>query len=248
MTTVKYIYDYINSIAPFSQQEEWDNSGFLVGEYRKQVNTVVLALDCTREVVEYAKSVNADLLITHHPVIFNTVKSIEKGTALYELISNDIAVISAHTSYDKAVGGINDTLADLLELDNTITLPNGYLVVGDLKSEMSIDDFAQLVSDTLDCHGLRYTDTDKLIKRVCVAGGACSEFMHDAMDNADCFVTGDLKYHEMLDASEKGFAVISAGHFETENVPFLKIKERLERIFTDVEFLTAPVTNSVLGL
>lgn len=248
MTTVKNIYDYINSIAPFSQQEEWDNSGFLVGEYRKQVNTVVLALDCTREVVEYAKSVNADLLITHHPVIFNTVKSIEKGTALYELISNDIAVISAHTSYDKAVGGINDTLAELLELDNTITLPNGYLVVGDLKSEMSIDDFAQFVSDTLDCHGLRYTDTDKLIKRVCVAGGACSEFMQDAMDNADCFVTGDLKYHEMLDASEKGFAVISAGHFETENVPFLKIKERLERIFTDVEFLTAPVTNSVLGL
>lgn len=248
MTTVKNIYDYINSIAPFSQQEEWDNSGFLVGEYRKQVNTVVLALDCTREVVEYAKSVNADLLITHHPVIFNTVKSIEKGTVLYELISNDIAVISAHTSYDKAVGGINDTLAELLGIDNTVTLPNGYLVVGDLKREMSIDDFAQFVSDTLDCHGLRYTDTDKLIKRVCVAGGACSEFMQDAMDNADCFVTGDLKYHEMLDASEKGFAVISAGHFETENVPFLKIKERLERIFTDVEFLTAPVTNSVLGL
>ena len=248
MTTVKNIYDYINSIAPFSQQEEWDNSGFLVGEYRKQVNTVVLALDCTREVVEYAKSVNADLLITHHPVIFNSVKSIEKDTALYELISNDIAVISAHTSYDKAVGGINDTLAELLELDNTITLPNGYLVVGELKSEMSIDDFAQFVSNALDCHGLRYTDTDRLIKKVCVAGGACSEFMQDAIDNADCFVTGDLKYHEMLDASEKGFAVISAGHFETENLPFLKLQERLERIFTDVEFLTAPVTNSVLGL
>lgn len=248
MTTVKNIYDYINSIAPFSQQEEWDNSGFLVGEYRKQVNSVVLALDCTREVVEYAKSVNADLLITHHPVIFNSVKSIEKDTALYELISNDIAVISAHTSYDKAVGGINDTLAELLELDNTITLPNGYLVVGELKSEMSIDDFAQFVSNALDCHGLRYTDTDRLIKKVCVAGGACSEFMQDAIDNADCFVTGDLKYHEMLDASEKGFAVISAGHFETENVPFLKLKERLEGIFTDVEFSTAPVTNSVLGL
>lgn len=248
MTTVKNIYDYINSIAPFSQQEEWDNSGFLVGEYRKQVNSVVLALDCTREVVEYAKSVNADLLITHHPVIFNSVKCIEKDTALYELISNDIAVISAHTSYDKAVGGINDTLAELLELDNTITLPNGYLVVGELKSEMSIDDFAQFVSNALDCHGLRYTDTDRLIKKVCVAGGACSEFMQDAIDNADCFVTGDLKYHEMLDASEKGFAVISAGHFETENLPFLKLKERLEGIFTDVEFSTAPVTNSVLGL
>ena len=113
---------------------------------------------------------------------------------------------------------------------------------------MSIDDFAVLVGETLDTHGLRYTDTDKMIKTVAVGGGACGEFINDAMQNADCFVTSDLKYHEMLDASESGFAVINAGHFETENVPFLMLKEKLEKEFEEVEFIVAPVSNPVFEI
>jgi dinuclear metal center YbgI/SA1388 family protein len=163
-----------------------------------------------------------------------------KRTAVYELINNDIATMCAHTSYDKATGGINDNLAKLLDLKNTKKLENGYVVVGELEREMSIDDFAVLVGETLDTHGLRYTDTDKMIKTVAVGGGACGEFINDAMQNADCFVTSDLKYHEMLDASESGFAVINAGHFETENVPFLMLKEKLEKEFEEVEFIVAP--------
>ncbi|MGN1202984.1 MAG: Nif3-like dinuclear metal center hexameric protein, partial [Eubacterium sp.] len=185
MTTVKNIYDYINSIAPFDMQEEWDNSGFILGEYRKEVKTVVLSLDGTKQVAEFAKNVGADLLLTHHPVIFNSLNKIEKGSAVYELVKNDIAVISAHTSYDKAKGGINDSLAELLGLENTETLPDGYLVAGNLKQEMSIDDFAELVGAILNTKGLRYTDTDKLIRRVCVGGGACSEYMWNAFENAD---------------------------------------------------------------
>ena len=213
MTTVKNIYDYINTIAPFDTQEDWDNSGFLLGEFRKEVKTVVLSLDGTKDAVTFAKSVNADLLLTHHPVIFSGLKRIEKGSAVYELINSDIAVISAHTSYDKAKDGINDCLAQMLELENIETLSNGYLVVGDLAQEMSVDDFAEFVGERLETKGLRYTDTDKLIKRVCVGGGSCSEYMWDAYQNSDCFVTGDLKYHDMLDMSEAGFACVSAGHF-----------------------------------
>lgn len=248
MTTVKNIYDYINSIAPFNKQEEWDNSGFILGEFRKEVKTVVLSLDGTKQVSEFAESVNADLLLTHHPVIFKGVKKIEKGSAVYEFINNDIAVISAHTSFDKADGGINDNLAELLELENTEKISDNSLVIGDLQQAMSIDDFAQFVGETLDAHGLRYTDTDNLIKRVCIGGGACSEFMWDALGKADCFVTGDLKYHEMLDLKEAGLASISAGHFETENLPFLKLKERLEQIFTDVQFIIAPVENPIMEI
>ena len=110
---------------------------------------------------------------------------------------------------------------------------------------MSIDDFAQLVSDTLGTKGIRYTDTDRLIKRVAVGGGACSEYIDIAMEAADCFLTGDLKYHEMLDASQAGYAVISAGHFETENTPFLMLADKLKIVFPDVEFITAPVSNPV---
>lgn len=248
MTTVKNIYDYINSIAPFDEQEDWDNSGFILGEFRKEVKTVVFSLDGTKNAVEFAKSINADLLLTHHPVIFKGVKKIEKGSAVYELINNDIAVISAHTSYDKAHGGINDTLAEILELENTQRTHDENLIIGELKQDMSIDDFAQFVSEVLGTSGLRYTDTEKLIRHVCIGGGACSKYMWQALGKADCFVTGDLEYHEMLDLKEAGLASISAGHFETENLPFLKLKERLEQIFTDVQFVTAPVENPVLDI
>lgn len=248
MTTVKNIYDYINSIAPFDRQEEWDNSGFLIGDFRKEVKTVVLSLDATKEAVLFAESMKADLLLTHHPVIFKGVKSIVKDSAVYELVNRGVSCISAHTSFDKADGGINDNLAALLQLENTYKLDNSYLVAGELNQEMSIDDFAQFVSETLGSNGLRYTDTDKLIKKVCVGGGACSEYMQDAMNVSDCFVTGDLKYHEMLDASQAGYAVISAGHFETENIPFLMLKEKLESLFADVSFVVAPVENPILSV
>ncbi len=248
MTTVKNIYDYINTIAPFNTQEEWDNSGFLVGEYRKEVKKAVVTLDATKETVAYAKSVGADLIISHHPLIFKGAKNVFKGSSLYELIHNDIALISSHTPYDKTDGGINDNLAQILGLQNIRRHDNGYLVFGELKDSMSIDDFALFVAQTLDSHGLRYTDCDKTISTVCVGGGACAEFIADAMECSDCFVTGDLKYHEMLDAQQDGFAVVSAGHFETENIPFLMIKERLEKIFTDVKFFISPVKNPVLEI
>lgn len=245
MTTVKNIYDYINTISPFDTQEEWDNSGFLIGDFRKEVKNVVIALDCTNEVAEYARSISADLIITHHPLIFSGVKQIKSDSPIYCLIKNDIAQISVHTPYDKADGGINDNLAKLLSLSNTRRLADGYLVAGELEEGMSIDDFAEFVADTLGTSGIRYTDTEKLIKTVAVGGGACSEYIENAMENADCFVTGDMKYHEMLDAQQMGYAVISAGHYETECKPFLMIKDTLEKLFTDVNFHIAPTQNPV---
>lgn len=248
MTTVKNIYDYINSIAPFDNQEEYDNSGFLCGEFRKQVKKVVMSLDATNESVNFAKSVDADLLLTHHPLMFKGVKNIYSGTPLYGLIEDDIALISAHTSFDNAVGGINDNLAQILGLENAEHINGSFIVTGELNEPMSIDDFAEFVSQTLDCHGLRYTDTEKIIKKIAVGGGACEEYIELAMQNADCFVTGDLKYHNMLDAQQAGLAVISAGHFETENKPFLMLKEKLESIFANVEFIIAPSQNPVLSI
>lgn len=248
MTTVKNIYDYINSIAPFDTQEEWDNSGHLIGEFRKEVKTVVLALDCTKAVADYAKEVGADLVISHHPVIFAPVTDIKSDTALYTLLSNDIAEISAHTNFDISPKGINYNLASLLGLSDARSIDDSFVVVGTLEDAMSIDDFAEYVSDRLDVAGIRYTDTDKEIKTVALGGGACSEFIELACNNADCFVTGDLKYHEMLDASEMGYAVISAGHYETENAPFLMLKDMLEAVFTDVKFLVAPRENPIKSI
>ncbi len=249
MTTVKNIYDYINSFAPFDTQEEWDNSGFLIGDFRKEVKKCVLSLDGTKDVVQFACDIGADLIITHHPMIFSGLKNLEAGAPAFECVKNGISVISAHTNYDKADGGVNDVLCQRLGIKNTYRCENGFLTVGEIENEMSIDDFAQFVGDTLGSAGLRYTDTEKAIKRVAVCGGAGeSEFIDEASSVADCYVTGDCKYHEMLGASEKGFAVISAGHFETEIISIIELKSKLEKIFTDVEFTDAEQKNSVLGV
>lgn len=248
MTTVKNIYDYINMIAPFETQEEWDNSGHLVGEFRKEVKTVVMALDCTNKAVQFAKDINADLVLTHHPVIFRGLKALMPQSPVYELVKAGISQISTHTCFDKAEEGINQNLATILELENITKICDGFVALGELKQAMSIDDFVEHISNTLDCAGVRYTDTDKEIKKIAVGGGACGDFMWQALENADCFVTGELRYHDMLDASEQGLAVISAGHFETENLAFLMLRDKLEKIFTDVEFVIAPVQNPIKSI
>ncbi len=248
MTTVKNIYDYINSIAPFDTQEEWDNAGFLIGEFRKEVKKAVLCLDVTKAVAEYAKDVEADLIISHHPVIFNGIKNVKKGSAVYTCIENDIAVISAHTNFDLAESGINYNLAMRLGLNDIKQIDGSFLAVGNLDYEMSIDDFAQFVSDTLDVSGLRYTDTEKPVKTIAVGGGACEEYIELAVQNADCFVTGDMKYHAMLECAENSYAVISAGHYETEHDSFIMLMDKLKALFADVEFLSANQKNPVLAV
>lgn len=249
MTTVKNIYDYINTLAPYDEQESWDNSGHLIGDFRKEVKRVVMALDATKEVADFARDVEADLVISHHPIIFSGLKSIKADTAVYKLASADIAFLCAHTNLDKAVGGINDCLAEELGLSDLYKLQDGFTVVGELDEEMSIDDFAELVADKLDVAGIRYTDTDRIIKTVAVCGGAVDEeFIYNSAGVADCYVTGDAKYHQMLDAQQAGICVISAGHFETENKPFLKLKEKLESIFVDVELISAPQENPIKSI
>lgn len=248
MTTVKNIYDYINSIAPYDSQEEWDNSGHLVGDFRKEVKRVVMSLDATRDVCLFAKDVDADLVLTHHPIIFGGIKTLKSDNPVYILANNDIAHLCAHTNFDLADGGINDGLACILELNDAKHIPDSFLVYGTLDNDMSMDDFAEYVSDKLECAGIRYTDSDRAIRTVAVGGGACEEYIDVAMQYADCFVTGDMKYHPMLDASEKGYAVISAGHYETENVPFLMLKDKLEKLFVDVEFIVAPSSNPIKSI
>ena len=220
-----------------------------MGNFRKPVARCVMALDATKAVCEFAKDVKADLVLTHHPIIFKGLKSVKSGSAVSTLAGKDIAALCAHTNFDTAAGGINDNLAELLGLKNTRHLASvPMLVTGELENEMSIDDFAEYVSDTLNCSGLRYTDTERPIKTVAVGGGACEEYMNEALEAADVFVTGDMKYHAMLEASEEGLAVISAGHFETENLPFLMLKNQLEKVFTDVEFIIAPVQNPIKSI
>lgn len=248
MTTVKNIYDYINSIAPFDTQEEWDNAGFLVGDFRSEVKKVVMSLDVTKDVANFAADLGAQLILSHHPAIFKPLKDVKKGSAVFTCVENGISVISAHTNFDKAPQGINTNLSKRLSLKNVEPIENTFIVKGELDYEMSIDDFARFVEDTLEVSGLRYTDTEKPIKTVAVGGGACEEYLPQAMECADCFVTGDMKYHIFLEAAENDFAVISAGHYETESESFRMLMDTLSKMFPDVEFIWGNQKNPVLAV
>ena len=118
MTKISDVYNIINRIAPFSLQENWDNSGLILGDMNKSIEKVVIALDITKEIITEAVNIKAELIVTHHPIIFNAVKRIEYDSLIAQLIKNDIAVISAHTNLDIANGGVNDILCNLLELND----------------------------------------------------------------------------------------------------------------------------------
>lgn len=248
MTTVKNIYDYINFIAPFSAQEEWDNAGFLIGDFRKVVNKAVLCLDVTKAVADFAAEKGADLIISHHPIIFKGITEVKKGSAVYTCIQNDIAVISAHTNFDKSKYGINYNLAQKLELKNVKQIENSFLTVGELEAEMSVSDFAKYVSEKLNVSGIRFTGSEKPVKTVALGGGACEEYIDVAVSSADCFLTGDMKYHFMLDCAEQGYPVISAGHYETEHDAFLMLLDKLKLMFREVKFFDPEQKNPVLSV
>ncbi len=230
MATVKEIYEYINSFAPFETAEEWDNSGLLVGGENKTVNKILFALDCTTDIVNQAVSVGADLIITHHPVIFKPLTAVNNDSVVYKLIKNNISIICAHTNYDKSAGGVNDCLCDALGVQY-YKVVNTFLNVCELSSEMSANGFAKLIKTKLG-GAVRYNNISKDIKKFAVCSGSGSDFLNLAKElNCEALLTGDGSHHDFLDADEMDISLVCAGHFETENLAIMPLKEKIENQF-----------------
>lgn len=247
MTTVKNIYDCLDRQFSFATQESWDNSGFLVGEWKKEVKKAVLTLDVTKACAAFAAEHGADLILSHHPLIFSGIQSVTADTAVYDCVRNGLSVISCHTCLDKAEGGINDTLLELLGLQKLGRGDDGFLTFAELPDAVSLQDFVKHVSSTLSVQGIHWAGAERLVKKVAVCSGAGGGEMIAAARQwgADVYLTGELKYHEMLDAADSGFAVIAAGHYETEYLPAVTALKKMTSIFTDVQFLTFDQRNPV---
>lgn len=249
MPTVKQIYNFINSLAPFATQESWDNSGLLLGDPEKEVAKVSLALDATNKTVAAAKANGAELMITHHPVIFSAQKKILAGSVIYELLTSGISAISAHTCLDSAEGGVNDTLANLIGLTDIEPLELEGTDVplvrkGRLPRTMSGEELAQLVKEKLGCN-LRLADAGRPINTVAVCGGSLSSLTYELIGKVDAFVTGDLSHHYFIDAADSGLTAIAAGHFETENPVMSVLKATLEKQFPEIQFTLINQENPV---
>ena len=238
---VSNIYSIINKMAPSELALSFDNVGVLLGDPEAEVKKAVVALDCTPATVEKAVKEQAELIITHHPVIFEPLKSVVKseGNVVFSCLANSISVISIHTNLDVAVGGVNDCLAERLELCDieSVTDEEGFSFrKGSLKAEMSANELAEYVKSRLGGN-VRYTDGGKKVKTVCVCGGSGSSELSLAMNFADAFITGEVKHNIFIEAASKGYTLIEAGHFHTENVVIEPLTKKLNNEINNVEFI-----------
>ncbi|MBP5092756.1 MAG: Nif3-like dinuclear metal center hexameric protein [Abditibacteriota bacterium] len=246
MVKVKDIIAEVEKIAPPELAEEWDNSGLQLGNPDRVVKKLLVAVDVTRcSATAWAVADKFDMIVSHHPLIFHGVKNIVKGDVLsdkiIDLIKGNVAVYSAHTTYDSAVGGVNDILASKLGLCNTKPLGNMGRI-GELPNDMTAKRFCKSVSEALSGdYTCLYGDKNKRVRRIAVCGGAGSFLINDALaEKADLFVTGDLKHHEIIDAVDAEMALIDAGHYATEAPAMEDLAERLRELFPDVRVEFVP--------
>ena len=249
MATVNDILTFLETLAPRHMKMDWDNVGLLCGSRKTAVTKVLVALDPFEGVCQEAVDFGAQLIVTHHPLIFRALNSITDetsvGRSIQLLCEHRISAINAHTNLDCAPGGVNDRLATALGLseieviDPMGTDENGQewgLLRKGTVSEQSLYDFLPTVKAALGCDGLRYVDAGKRVCKVAVGGGACaSEIMDAVKAGCDTFVTSDIKYNQFWDAYDLGLNLIDAGHFYTENPVVAVLAEKLSAQFPGVE-------------
>ncbi|MBR2413790.1 MAG: Nif3-like dinuclear metal center hexameric protein [Clostridia bacterium] len=243
---ISVVYNYIDAIAPFDTQMSFDNAGLLVGDRNAEFNNALLCLDIIPAVVEEAVQKNCTLIISHHPVIFQAVKTCLANSVPYLLAKNGLTAICAHTNWDQAVGGVNDTLCKILGIDCSATAqPNTEFRIGTLENEMSAKEFARFAAEKLQT-AVRTTCPDKMVKTVAVCGGAGSDYyMEAAMNGADMLLTGEVKHHEFLAADALGFSLAAAGHYETEVIAMTALAEKLRVVFPMNTFFVSELRNPV---
>lgn len=217
---LKEIIDIIESVAPRSQQEEWDNSGLQVGDGSREIHSVLLAVDVSETVVAEAIKVGCDMIVSHHPLLFHGLKHLTGSTpqerCVMEAIRHDIAIYSAHTSMDKALQGVSGRMAEQLGMQEIrILVPSqdnasvGLGVIGNLPKPMHWSGWLRHVQQVFDAPYVRYTEpVQPTISRVALCGGAGAEFISEAIvAGADTYLSADMKYHDMQAAAGQIMAV-----------------------------------------
>jgi dinuclear metal center YbgI/SA1388 family protein len=222
---VRDIIAVIEEFAPLSIQEGWDNSGLCVGSPDDEVTSALFALDCTEELVDEAVACGADMIITHHPLIFSGLKKIspddQVGAAVIKAIKNGIAIYAAHTNADKVIAGVSGAMAAKLGLADVRILSEdgegtGLGVVGDLPQPLTDDEAVALVKEKFGLKMLKASrPSDGLISRVAMCGGSGGSLIGAARrSGAQLYISGDISYHNFF--APEGFMIMDIGHYESE--------------------------------
>lgn len=238
MITVKDIIEFTESFAPVCTAADFDNCGLLVGSSEQEVTKAVVALDITAQVVNEARALGAELIISHHPVIFNPLKKLSTDTVPYMLAQSGISALCLHTNLDIAQeDGVNICLARALGLSDIRIFPEEFVCLGELSETLTTEAFAQLVKDRLHADCVCFTKGTNPIKTVGMCSGAGGDMYHSAVAlGADVFLTGEAKHHEYLEAEATGVPMVVAGHFFTEDIAMPALAHKLADRFPEVEF------------
>ena len=266
-TTIEYmklkeIKSFLEGMAPLAVQESWDNSGLQIGCSDKDIHKVMVCLDLTEAVLDEAEAIGADLVISHHPLIFKGLKSISGSTyqerCVRKAILSDIAVYSAHTSLDNILGGVNHKIASLLGLSSLRWLDSGESaetlagtcagsgsgLIGELPQPVPVEEFLHSVKEKFGVKALKYSPVaaGTTIRRVALCGGSGAFLLPKAVEmGADCFISGEFHYHDYFDP---GTLLIELGHYESEQFTQDLLKESLERAFPELEIVKTSVNTN----
>lgn len=249
---IKDVANYIEKLAPVNIACDWDNVGLIVGNLNDEVKKIMVTLDVDRFVVNEAAKEGVNLIVSHHPLMFNPIRKLtsqdEFQSVLIELVKNGISLYSAHTNLDSARGGLNDFLAQKMGLTNTkvldVTGENelgeyGFGRFAKLYKEERLIDIVRKCKETFELDAVKYCgDDNRVIKTVAVNSGGGSSSMEKCFENnIDLFITGDFKYNTIREAYERGLAVIDAGHYNTEKIVMDLFYDYLSKQFNDVPII-----------
>jgi len=235
---VRTIYNLIHTVAPFDTQQEWDNSGLLVGSPTQEVTSILFALDVTQPVIDEAVALGAQLIVTHHPLMFSAIRSLTddnyEGRLIRRLVQENISLISAHTNLDQAAGGINDTLAALCGLVEVSG--DGFFRSGFLPEPMTVRAFADLLGENLETTVRVLAPENRMVRRIGLCSGSGGDEWIRALEaGCDAFVSGEIKHHYALALADAGIAALECGHYATEEPGLAALAEALQNSLNHVE-------------
>ena len=239
MMTVNNVLEYLSEKYPLDTACDFDNVGLLVGDGNAAVNKAVVCLDCDIDTVNYAKSIGAKLIVTHHPVIFSGLKSILAGGVVYELVKSDISVMSMHTNLDIARCGVTERLCEAIGLTNVkeFIAHDGFMIREAECCITEADKLAQHIKASLG-GTVKYADSGREIHRVLVCSGSGGNYLGDVINGGyDALISADIKHNVFIDAVNSGVTVFDAGHYSSENVIVKPLCNELKTAFSDIKFI-----------
>lgn len=249
MPKVSEIAEYLEKIIPSDLKEDYDNVGLLCGFPEQEVTRILVVLDISMDAIGEADTLGAELVVSHHPIIFHPIRRIldttAEGRRIIALLQANLSAICLHTNLDRVSGGVNTALIQAIGAEDEEPLQEMGSICR-LSEKISMPLFLQQTREALGALDMRFYDSGRPVENLAVCGGAGGDIIYTAAERGcDTVLTGEIKHHQWIDGAELGLNLIEGGHFATENVVTTTLAELLRRKYPDVDVCLSRLQGSV---